>query len=93
MIFPNVAPVEVANNHIDNIINMFGSTGEGVTYWNSLSEHTRLTLCQFSELDLNLATQSITRFSSRELRRLKQGCERLEKLTHRLNSISLSDFK
>ena len=93
MIFSNVAPQSVADNHIDNIINMFASTGKGVVFWNSLSEHTRLTLCQFSELDLNLATQSITRFSAHELRRLKQGCERLEKLTHRFNNISLSDFK
>lgn len=93
MRFDNVAPVEVASDHINNIINMFESSGEGVAFWGSLSEKTRIALCQFSELDPALATQSIQRFSVRELRRLKNGTRRLEKLTNRFNHISLADFR
>lgn len=93
MIYENVAPPEVANNHLNQIKGMFDSSGEGVGLWNELDENDRLTLCHFAGLDESLASHSIKNFNRNELKSLRQGTKRLEKLATRFNSISPLDFR
>lgn len=93
MIFPNVASDEVVNAHLNQIKGLFETSEEGVELWSKLPEQDRITLCQFSDIDTNLATHSIKNFSHVEVKRLRQGTKRLEKLANRFNNISPFDFR
>ena len=93
MRFENVADDAVANAHLNKITQMFNSTGEGVQLWNKLDPIERSVLCKFAGLDEHFANDPIQNFHPIELRRLRAGTKRLEKLATRFNHISLLDFK
>ena len=93
MRFENVAPTEVANQHLSGLKNLFNSSGEGVVFWNKLEEDARIALCIFAGLNSQRANDAINRFSPEELHRLRKGTKRLEQLAVRFNHISVLDFK
>tara|TARA_R110001583_G_scaffold15059_2_gene62444 strand:+ start:9238 stop:9519 length:282 start_codon:yes stop_codon:yes gene_type:complete len=93
MIFPNVASDEVVNTHLDSINQLFGSTGKGVDFWSGMKESDRIILCQCAGLDETLAGHAIQNFDRAELRRLRAGAKRLERLANRFNNISPFDFR
>jgi len=93
MKYDNVAPPEIANEHLNRIQGMFDSSGEGIDLWRHLAGSERLVLCQFAGVNAELAGQSIKQFSALELHRLRKGVKRLEKLAKHFNSISTLDFR
>lgn len=93
MRYENVAPLEVVKSHLNDIQKMFDSSGEGVDLWRNLNEQERVVLCQFAGVDDRLACHSIKNFNPSELRRLRKGAKRLEKLAARFNQISFLDFR
>lgn len=86
-------PVATENKHLNELKELFNSTGEGVVFWNKLEEKTRMALCQFAGLDEQLAYTNIQNFHHTELRRLRAGTKELEKVAVRFNHISVLDFK
>ena len=93
MIFPNVASEDVVNHYLDDINQLFGSTGKGVDFWSGMKITDRIILCQSAGLDETLAEQPIHSLNRKQLRNLRQGAKRLERLAVRFNSISILDFK
>ena len=81
MRFENVADDAVANAHLNKITQMFNSTGEGVVFWNKLDPIDAYAFYANSQgLMNNFANDPIQNFHPIELRRLRAGTKRLEKL-------------
>lgn len=93
MKFNNVAPPEVANQHLSNIYQMFKEDNRDEVVWNGLSHSERVVFCRLAAVGEKNSNKTLAEIKPDTRRSILRTIKHIGQVANRFQNDSLSNLK